>query len=119
MTSTVSLGEPTSESTETKIQLLLHRCDINTMRASEMTQAQTRPQHARHPSFRLQDFVCNVVSINEPYLSPLHETSSGISDPISHFINYDKFSSSYHAFLASVTHHLKPQYYSQAVQDPN
>jgi len=81
MTSTVSSGEPTSESTETEIQLVLHGCHINPMRASETTQAQTRPQRARHPLARLQDFVGNVFYAIDPYSLPIHETSSGISHP--------------------------------------
>ena len=50
--------------------------------------------------------------------SPLHDTSSGTANPLSHFIDYNYFSSSHRAFLASMTSHFEPKYYSQAIQDP-
>ena len=50
-------------------------------------------------------------------LYPLHEASLGIPYPISHFVDYNEFSSPHRAFLASISFQVEPQYYSQAIQD--
>jgi len=83
-----------------------------------LAQCSVRPQRERRPPARLQDFVCNAIRVHDPCSSPLHETSSSTSHPLSNFIDYNRFSSSHRAFLASVTSHFEPKYYSQAVKDP-
>ena len=75
-----------------------------------------RPQSNRRPPVRLQDYVCH--AITHPFSPPLRESSLGTTYPLSHFINYKHFSSSHRAFLASITSHFEPQYFSQAIHDP-
>ena len=49
--------------------------------------------------------------------TPLQAGSSGTFYPLSHFINYEKFSLLYQALLASISSHFEPQYFSEAIHD--
>jgi len=50
--------------------------------------------------------------------SPLHDSSSGTSHPISHLISYNRFSPTYRALLATITSNGEPKDFSQAIQHP-
>jgi len=59
--------------------------------------------------------VCHTVI--DPNSSPLNQTSSGTSHPLSNVISYDKFSTSHRALLTAITNHDEPKYFSQAIKD--
>lgn len=49
---------------------------------------------------------------------PLLDSSLGTTYPLSQFLNYERFSPSFRALLASISSHFEPQYFSQAINDP-
>ena len=75
-----------------------------------------RPQRSRKPPTRLQDYVCH--AITHPVSMPLLDSSSGTTYPLSQFLNYEHFSPSYRALLASISSHFEPQFFSHAINDP-
>ena len=73
------------------------------------------PSHRERRSLaHLYAFVCD--AIKTPLLYPLHKASSGTSHHLSHFIDYERFSSSHPTFLAAIASHYEPKSFNQAVQ---
>ena len=75
----------------------------------------TRSQRERRPSARLQDYICQ--AIEHPTSSPLHDSSSATSYPLSHFVSYDCFSPRYRGFLDAITSNVEPRSFSQSILD--
>ena len=76
----------------------------------------------RQQSTRLRDYVLHTVqrlsSSSSPSASSLgHTHSSGSPYPITHYVNYDKFSLRHCAFLATVTAGVEPSSFTEAVKD--
>jgi hypothetical protein len=67
----------------------------------------------------LQDFHCQLVT-SSPSLSSTFQdraaSTSGISDPISSFLNYNKLFSSHHHFCLSVSSNVEPKFFHQAIK---
>ena len=74
-------------------------------------------QRHRRPPTHLQDYMC--CAITNPYSLSASSVPSGTSNPLKHYIAYDKFSPQYCAFLAAVTSHNEPKYRTKAVRDPH
>ena len=86
--------------------------------AVSSTPISSRPQRDCRPPSHLRDYVCYAIGPNTPAPSPLHDASSGTPHSLSHFVAYDKFSSSHRAYLATITSGDEPRHFSHAVQDP-
>ncbi|KAH9726734.1 protein kinase domain-containing protein [Citrus sinensis] len=76
----------------------------------------------RQQSTRLRDYVLHTVqrlsSSSSPSASSLgHTHSLGSPYPITHYVNYDKFSLRHRAFLAAVTAGIEPSSFTEAVKD--
>lgn len=75
------------------------------------------PRDRRPPTY-LKDYYCHS-AVQEPPCITLTQTSSlGKSYPISQYISYDNFSSSYKAFLSTIKSHDEPKNFSQTMQSP-
>jgi len=62
--------------------------------------------------------VCYAIESNTPDSSPLHNASSGTPHYLSHFVSYDNFSTTHHAYLAAITSRDEPRHFSKVIQDP-
>ena len=76
----------------------------------------------RQQSTKLRDYVLHTVqrlsSSSSPSASSLgHTHSSGSPYPITHYVNYDKFSLRHRAFLAVNTAGVEPSSFTEAVKD--
>ena len=74
-----------------------------------------------HAPKYLQDFHCQIVSLNSP--SPIQTTMNevlpGKQFPLSNFLSYNQFSFPFQAFTASISSHTEPQTYAQVVLEPH
>lgn len=70
----------------------------------------------RQPPNYLKDYDYGKLNINPKCMTLIPESSSGITYPISKFINYDKFSLKHRAYLATIINDKDPQSYTQAVK---
>ena len=91
-------------------------CDTDHDLAPQWEPSNGRPKRSSKPLARLQDYVCH--AITHPVSMPLLDSSLGTTYPLSQFLNYECFSHSYMALLASISSHFEPQYFSQAINDP-
>jgi hypothetical protein len=64
----------------------------------------------------LQNFHCQMATTSSLSSPSIHPMDSGIPYNLSSVISYDKLSPSYKHYLLSVSTHVEPQYYHQAVQ---
>jgi hypothetical protein len=67
------------------------------------------------PSY-LQNFHCQMATTSSLSPQSIHPMDLGIPYNLSSVISYDKLSPSYKHYLLSVSTHVEPQYYCQAVQ---
>jgi hypothetical protein len=69
----------------------------------------------------LQDFHCQLVSLNSP--NPIQATTvevlPGKQFTLSNFLSYTQFSLPFQVFAASISSHIEPQTYAQAVLEPH
>lgn len=80
-----------------------------------------RGMRTKFPSVKLKDFVTNTVRKLSPspsQSSSASHQSSGISYPIAHYVNCDRFSMGHRKFLAAVTAGTEPHSFKQAMKDP-
>ena len=74
-----------------------------------------------YPPTKLRGFVTNTIRKVSLSSSPPPSTScqtSGISYPIVHFVNCDRFSMGHQNFLAAITTTSEPQSFKAAIRDP-
>ena len=73
----------------------------------------------RYPSTKLRGFVTNTiqkVSLSSSLSSASIQTS-GMSYPITHFVNYDRFSMGHRNFLASISVDKEPRSFKEAMKN--
>ena len=64
--------------------------------------------------FYLQEFHCNHVA----FVQPLSSSQSGTSHPLSSHVSYHHLSPSYKTFCCAISSLVEPQFYYQAMSDP-
>lgn len=73
----------------------------------------------RIPSVKLRDFITHtIIRVNPSQSSPASQSSSsGTYFPITHYVNYNKFSVHHIIFLATVIAGVEPQSFKNVVTD--